>query len=107
MKPQELVLALRAMGLTQKQIQKRTGIPQPTISKIGRYGERDVMLRTYDALLAAYEQQLKEGPVAPGPVRKSRARPARRATMAGPCPAPVVLRPFPRGPLPWPAMHRD
>jgi len=133
MKPQELVLALRAMGLTQKQIQKRTGIPQPTISKIGRYGERDVMLRTYDALLAAYEQQLKEGPVAPGP---GRGRPLSRATPAEPAisepapvtpapapapvaartgsssrrrpaPAPVVLRPFPRGPLPWPAMHRD
>lgn len=133
MKPQELVLALRAMGLTQKQIQKRTGIPQPTISKIGRYGERDVMLRTYDALLAAYEQQLKEGPVAPGPGRGrplSRAAPAEPAisesapvtpapapapvaARAGsssrrrPAPAPVVLRPFPRGPLPWPAMHRD
>lgn len=133
MKPQELVLALRAMGLTQKQIQKRTGIPQPTISKIGRYGERDVMLRTYDALLAAYEQQLKEGPVAPGPGRGrplSRSAPAETAVSesapvtpapasapaparAGsssrrrPAPASVVLRPFPRGPLPWPAMHRD
>jgi uncharacterized membrane protein len=134
MKPQELVLALRAMGLTQKQIQKRTGIPQPTISKIGRYGERDVMLRTYDALLAAYEQQLKEGPVAPGPGRGrplSRSAPAENAASESPpttpppasdrdpAPArsgsssrrrpaaPVVLRPFPRGPLPWPAMHRD
>lgn len=133
MKPQELVLALRAMGLTQKQIQKRTGIPQPTISKIGRYGDRDVMLRTYDALRAAYEQQLKEGPVAP---RAPRGRPSTRAAPAepvapgsapatsAPAPAstparagassrrrpalpPVVLRPFPRGPLPWPAMHRD
>lgn len=137
MKPQELVLALRAMGLTQKQIQKRTGIPQPTISKIGRYGERDVMLRTYDALLAAYEQQLKEGPVAPGPGRgrplsrsapvvttapgaaplptpaASAPAPAPAPARAGsssrrrPAPASVVLRPFPRGPLPWPAMHRD
>ncbi len=132
MKPQELVLALRAMGLTQKQIQKRTGIPQPTISKIGRYGDRDVMLRTYDALLAAYEQQLKEGPVEP---RSGRGRPGSRPasvearasaapTTQAPAPtpapapagtssrhraapAPVVLRPFPRGPLPWPAMHRD
>ncbi|WP_431508856.1 helix-turn-helix domain-containing protein [Variovorax sp. DAIF25] len=135
MKPQELVLALRAMGLTQKQIQKRTGIPQPTISKIGRYGERDVMLRTYDALLAAYEQQLKEGPVAPGPGRgrplsrsapavttapgaaplptPAASAPAPAPARAGsssrrrPAPASVVLRPFPRGPLPWPAMHRD
>ena len=133
MKPQELVLALRAMGLTQKQIQKRTGIPQPTISKIGRYGDRDVMLRTYDALRAAYEQQLKEGPVAPGPGRGrplSRSAPAETAVSEAapvtpapapapapartgsssrrrPAPASVVLRPFPRGPLPWPAMHRD
>jgi predicted transcriptional regulator len=55
----ELVQALRAMGLTQKQIQERTGIPQPTISKIGLGKVRDVMSQRYRALLAAYEQQMK------------------------------------------------
>jgi predicted XRE-type DNA-binding protein len=59
MKPRELVQALRAMGLTQKQIQERTGIPQPTVSKIGLGRVRDVMSRHYVALLAAYEHQVK------------------------------------------------
>jgi predicted transcriptional regulator len=64
MKPRELVLALRAMGLTQKQIQERTGIPQPTVSKIGLGRVGDVMSRHYLALLSAYEQRVQE--VAPG-----------------------------------------
>ncbi|MDM0006481.1 XRE family transcriptional regulator [Variovorax sp. J22G73] len=60
MKPRELVLALRAMGLTQKQIQQKTGIPQPTVSKIGLGRVNDVMSRHYVALLTAYESQVKE-----------------------------------------------
>ncbi|RQO56584.1 transcriptional regulator [Variovorax sp. KBW07] len=67
MKPRELVLALRAMGLTQKQIQERTGISQPTVSKIGLGRVSDVMSRHYLALLNAYEQGLKEQTVGPGP----------------------------------------
>jgi predicted transcriptional regulator len=67
MKPRELVLALRAMGLTQKQIQERTGIPQPTVSKIGLGRVRDVMSRHYVALLGAYEQQMKEQATAQAP----------------------------------------
>ncbi|MGJ7614044.1 MULTISPECIES: transcriptional regulator [unclassified Variovorax] len=68
MKPRELVQALRAMGLTQKQIEQKTGIPQPTVSKIGLGRVNDVMSRHYLALLAAYEQQLKEEAVRPAPV---------------------------------------
>lgn len=68
MKPRELVQALRAMGLTQKQIEQRTGIPQPTVSKIGLGRVNDVMSRHYLALLAAYEQQLKEEALLPAPV---------------------------------------
>ena len=67
MKPRELVLALRAMGLTQKQTQERTGIPQPTVSKIGLGRVRDVMSRHYVALLGAYEQQMKEQATAQAP----------------------------------------
>jgi predicted transcriptional regulator len=67
MKPRELVLALRAMGLTQKQIQQKTGIPQPTVSKIGLGRVRDVMSRHYVALLGAYEQQMKEQAAAQAP----------------------------------------
>jgi predicted transcriptional regulator len=69
MKPRELVLALRAMGLTQKQIQERTGISQPTVSKIGLGRVSDVMSRHYLALLNAYEQGLKEQAAVPGPCK--------------------------------------
>ena len=67
MKPRELVQALRAMGLTPKQIQELTGIPQPTVSKIGLGRVHDVMSRHYVALLTAYEQQVKAE--APGAAR--------------------------------------
>lgn len=65
MKPRELVDALRAMGLTQMQIQERTGIPQPTVSKIGLGKVRDIMSRHYVALLAAYEHQISVQPAQP------------------------------------------
>jgi transcriptional regulator with XRE-family HTH domain len=55
MEPRELVQALKAKGLTQKQIEERTGIPQPTVSKIERGDVADVMSRNYRALLALYE----------------------------------------------------
>ncbi|MFM9923642.1 helix-turn-helix domain-containing protein [Variovorax sp. H27-G14] len=71
MKPRELVLALRAMGLTQKQIERKTGIPQPTISKIGLGRVSDVMSRHYVALLGAYEQQLKEQALQPAPMLRA------------------------------------
>ncbi|NVM87760.1 transcriptional regulator [Variovorax sp. SG517] len=76
MKPRELVMALRAMGLTQKQIEHRTGIPQPTISKIGLGRVADVMSRHYVALVAAYEQRMKEEALKPAP--EARPRPAKR-----------------------------
>ena len=59
MEPYELVQALKAMGLTQKQIAERTGIPQPSISKIERGEVADVMSRNYRALVAAYEQEVR------------------------------------------------
>ncbi|SEJ72494.1 Helix-turn-helix [Variovorax sp. OK605] len=68
MKPRELVLALRAMGLTQKQIEKKTGIPQPTVSKIGLGRVADVMSRHYVALLTAYEEQVREAAMRPAPL---------------------------------------
>ena len=54
MDPRELVLAIKAKGLTQKQIEEETGIPQPTISKIERGDVADVMSRSYRALLALH-----------------------------------------------------
>ncbi|WP_198082703.1 XRE family transcriptional regulator [Variovorax sp. E3] len=74
MKPRELVQALRAMGLTQKQIEAKTGIPQPTVSKIGLGRVGDVMSRHYVALLTAYEQQVKEEAMHPAPAFTRRPR---------------------------------
>jgi transcriptional regulator with XRE-family HTH domain len=55
MDAKQLVDALTERGWTQKQIKERTGIPQPTISKIARADVADVMSRTYLALLALYQ----------------------------------------------------
>lgn len=55
MEPRDLVLALKATGLTQKQIEEATGIPQPTVSKIERGEVADVMSRNYRALLALHD----------------------------------------------------
>ena len=59
MEPRELVLAIKALGLTQKQIEERTGIPQPTVSKIERGDVSDVMSRSYRALVALHSELLK------------------------------------------------
>jgi len=63
MEPKELVLVLRSRGLTQRQIEERTGIPQPTISKIERGEVSDVMSRNYRALLALHDAVIAEPPV--------------------------------------------
>lgn len=51
LEPRELVLAIKATGLTQKQIEDQTGIPQSTISKIERGDSKDILSRNYRALL--------------------------------------------------------
>jgi transcriptional regulator with XRE-family HTH domain len=50
MTPLDLLKDIRATGLTQAQVAERTGIPQPTISKIERGDVQDVMSRNYVAL---------------------------------------------------------
>lgn len=50
MEAKDYVAAIRAFGLTQDQISEKTGIPQPTISKIERGDVADVMSRNYRAL---------------------------------------------------------
>ena len=42
--------------MTQARVAERTGIPQPTISKIERGDVDDVMSRNYRALQSLYEQ---------------------------------------------------
>lgn len=55
MEAKDYVLAIRSHGLTQSQLTEKTGIPQPTISKIERGEVSDVMSRNYRALQALYE----------------------------------------------------
>lgn len=50
MEAQDYVRALMAAGLTQTQIAERTGIPQPTISKVYRGDVEDVLSRNYRRL---------------------------------------------------------
>lgn len=57
MDAKHMVDALVERGWTQKQIVERTGIPQPTVSKIARAEVQDVMSKTYLALLAVYKKE--------------------------------------------------
>lgn len=50
MEARDHLQAIRAHKLTQAQIAERTGIPQPTISKIERGEVKDVMSSSYRAL---------------------------------------------------------
>lgn len=50
MEAKDYVDAIRAQGLTQVEIAEKTGIPQPTISKIARGDVNDVLSRNYRAL---------------------------------------------------------
>ncbi len=66
----DYVLAIRSRGLTQAQVAERTGIPQPTISKIERGDVLDVMSRNYRALQALHEDLLAADPK-PEPAAKA------------------------------------
>lgn len=50
MEARDFINALIGLGLTQSQIAERTGIPQPTISKVSRGDVSDVMSRNYRKL---------------------------------------------------------
>ena len=55
MEAKDYVHALKDLGLTQMQIEEKTGVPQPTISKIERGDVSDVMSRNYRALQSLHE----------------------------------------------------
>jgi transcriptional regulator with XRE-family HTH domain len=57
MDPRDLIRALMLRGLTQSVIAERTGIPQPTISKVVRGEVKDIMSRSYRKLLDLHELQ--------------------------------------------------
>lgn len=50
MQARDFLAAIRATGMTQAEVASKTGIPQPTISKIERGEVNDVMSRNYLAL---------------------------------------------------------
>ena len=56
MEPKDYIAVIRAHGLSQAQIAARTGITQPTISKIERGDVADVMSRNYRALQALAQE---------------------------------------------------
>lgn len=60
MDPREIAQALIDSGLTQVQIAERTGIPQPTLSKLLRGDVQDVLSRNYLKLLAAHDERVAE-----------------------------------------------
>lgn len=60
MEARDYVLALIELGLTQTVIAERTGIPQPTVSKVARGDVADVLSRNYRKLQALHEEVLAE-----------------------------------------------
>jgi transcriptional regulator with XRE-family HTH domain len=56
MEARDYVRVIREHKLTQAQIAEKTGIPQPTISKIERGEVDDVMSRNYRALKALHDE---------------------------------------------------
>jgi transcriptional regulator with XRE-family HTH domain len=71
MEAQDYVKQLLAAGLTQTVIAERSGIPQPTISKIARGDVTDVMSRNYRKLQALHATAC--APVAAAPASKEAA----------------------------------
>ena len=65
MEARDFVLALMERGLTQVDIASRTGIPQPTISKVARGEVADVMSRNYRKLQALYDVTPPKADAAP------------------------------------------
>lgn len=56
MEAKDFVAALVEHGLTQSQIAERTGIPQPTLSKVVRGEVSDVLSRNYRKLQALHAE---------------------------------------------------
>jgi len=56
MEARDFIAELVRAGLTQVQIAERTGIPQPTISKVLRGGVDDMLSRSYRKLQALHAE---------------------------------------------------
>lgn len=57
MTPLQIIAALRAKGLTQKEIGDSTGLSQSMVSKVERGDIKDVVSRHYRALVVLYAQK--------------------------------------------------
>lgn len=62
MEARDFVQELLRCGLTQDQIAERTGIPQPTISKIARGAVSDVLSRNYRSLQTVHREEMAKRP---------------------------------------------
>ncbi len=71
MEARDYVLGLLSAGLTQLQIEERTGVPQPTVSKIARGEVADVFSKTYRALQALHADVVPAKGVVAAPVSES------------------------------------
>jgi transcriptional regulator with XRE-family HTH domain len=67
MEAKDYLTAIRATGMTQAEVAARTGIPQPTISKIERGEVEDVMSRNYRALQALHRSVVRKAKPATQP----------------------------------------
>lgn len=80
MEARDFVLDLQKWGMTQAQIAERSGIPQPTISKISRGTVEDVLSRNYRSLEAVHREEAAKQPAvgepAPASVRPDSPAPA-------------------------------
>lgn len=56
MDAKDYLKAIRATGMTQAEVSAKTGIPQPTISKIELGKIADVLSKNYRALQALYRE---------------------------------------------------
>lgn len=73
MEAREYIKALVAHGLTQVQIAEKTGIPQPTISKVARGEVDDVLSRNYRKLQTLHTEVigLHLAPDTPAPIEQA------------------------------------
>jgi transcriptional regulator with XRE-family HTH domain len=62
MEARDFITDLLRAGLTQAQIAERSGVPQPTISKVVRGAVQDVLSLTYRKLQALHQAELPEQP---------------------------------------------
>jgi transcriptional regulator with XRE-family HTH domain len=67
MEAKDFIAALVQSGLTQSQIAERTGIPQPTLSKVLRGDVSDVLSRNYRKLQSLHDEVCPKPTPAPVP----------------------------------------